>query len=163
MELLSYFLDNLWLGKPVWMWLTFVGIVIVLLALDLGVLHRTHRAIGIRESLVLSAGYIALALLYGVWVWWELGAEPGLAYFTGFAIEKALAIDNVFVIAMIFSFFAVPPRTTRDGQEVGAVRAVLGSMLSLLEDGATHQQVAGRGVVRQPVAGAFLFLFALAG
>ena len=110
MELLSYFLDNLWLGKPVWMWLTFVGIVIVLLALDLGVLHRTHRAIGIRESLVLSAGYIALALLYGVWVWWELGAEPGLAYFTGFAIEKALAIDNVFVIAMIFSFFAVPPR-----------------------------------------------------
>lgn len=109
MELLSL-IDVLWLGKPVWMWLTFVGIVVVLLALDLGVLHRTHRAIGIRESLVLSAGYIALALLYGVWVWWELGAEPGLAYFTGFAIEKALAIDNVFVIAMIFSFFAVPQK-----------------------------------------------------
>ena len=110
MELLSNFFDVLWLGKPVWMWLSFVGIVIVLLALDLGVLHRTHRAIGVRESLVLSAGYIALGLQFGVWVWWELGAELGLAYFTGFAIEKALAIDNVFVIAMIFSFFAVPPR-----------------------------------------------------
>jgi len=89
MELLSNFFDVLWLGKPVWMWLSFVGIVIVLLALDLGVLHRTHRAIGVRESLVLSAGYIALGLQFGVWVWWELGAELGLAYFTGFAIEKA--------------------------------------------------------------------------
>jgi len=109
----QYFIDLMMfpaLGKPLWMWLAFIGIVVVLLVLDLGVLHRKHREIGIRESLVLSAGYIGLALLYGVWVWFSLGAESGLAYFTGFAIEKALAIDNVFVIAMIFSFFAVPQR-----------------------------------------------------
>jgi tellurite resistance protein TerC len=110
MELLSTSFDLIWLGKPLWMWLAFIAIVVVLLSLDLGILHRGNREIGIRESLVLSAGYIALALLYGVWVWFSLGAESGLAYYTGFAIEKALAIDNVFVIAMIFSFFAVPQR-----------------------------------------------------
>jgi tellurite resistance protein TerC len=99
-----------WLGTPVWFWLSFLAIVISLLVLDLGVLHRDHREIGIKESLVLSAGYIALGLTFGVWVWWYLGAEDGMNYFTGFAVEKALAMDNVFVIAMIFAFFAVPRR-----------------------------------------------------
>jgi tellurite resistance protein TerC len=98
------------LGKPVWLWLTFLAIVIVLLTLDLGVLHRGHRAIGIGESIVLSSGYIAVGLLFGAGVWWQLGAQSGMEYLTGFAIEKALAMDNVFVIAMIFSFFAVPPK-----------------------------------------------------
>lgn len=102
------FLDLLWLGKPVWMWLAFLGIVATLLALDLGVLHRDKRAIGVGESLALSAGYIALGLAFGGWVWWQLGADPAIAYVTGFVIEKSLAMDNVFVIAMIFAYFAVP-------------------------------------------------------
>ena len=97
-----------WLGKPAWMWLAFMGIVISLLALDLGVLHRKSREIEVKESLALSAGYIALGLGFGAWVWWYLGAQPGMEYLTGFAVEKALAMDNVFVIAMIFAFFAVP-------------------------------------------------------
>mgnify|MGYP001397573880 CR=1 FL=1 len=97
-----------WLGKPLWMWLAFLGIVISLLILDLGVLHRTNREIGVRESLLLSAFYITLGLLFGGFVWWSLGPESGLNYLTGFALEKALAMDNVFVIAMIFGFFAVP-------------------------------------------------------
>jgi len=97
-----------WLGKPLWMWLAFLGIVISLLALDLGVFHRTNREIGVRESLLLSAFYITLGLLFGGFVWWTLGPESGLNYLTGFALEKALAMDNVFVIAMIFGFFAVP-------------------------------------------------------
>ncbi len=97
-----------WLGKPLWMWLAFVGIVITLLTLDLGVLHRDNREIGVRESLVMSAGYIGLGLVFGGWVWWYLGAEPGMNYLTGFMVEKTLAMDNVFVIAMIFSFFAIP-------------------------------------------------------
>jgi len=90
------------------MWLVFISIVITLLALDLGVLHRETRAIGVRESLFLSTGYIVLALMFGGWVWWAIGRDAGIAYMTGFAVEKALAVDNVFVIAMIFSFFAVP-------------------------------------------------------
>ena len=97
-----------WLGKPVWMWLAFVGIVIVLLALDLGVLHRKQREIAVSESLILSAGYISLGLAFGGWVWWYLGEIAGMQYITGFVIEKSLAMDNVFVIAMIFTYFAVP-------------------------------------------------------
>ncbi len=102
------FLTLLWLGKPLWMWLAFMAIVVVLLALDLGVLHRKQREIGVRESLLLSAGYIALGLGFGAWVWWYMGETSGLAYMTGFVIEKSLAMDNVFVIAMIFTYFAVP-------------------------------------------------------
>jgi tellurite resistance protein TerC len=108
MELLSTFVFSVWLTKPVWMWLAFFAIVITLLVLDLGVLHKGHREIETRESLLLSAFYISLGVVFGAWVWWALGAESGMNYLTGFAVEKALAMDNVFVIAMIFSFFAVP-------------------------------------------------------
>jgi tellurite resistance protein TerC len=90
------------------MWLVFLVIVIALLALDLGVLHRGSKEIGVHESLLLSAGYIALGLGFGVFVWRQLGAESGVEYVTGFIIEKSLAMDNVFVIAMIFSFLAIP-------------------------------------------------------
>ena len=108
MELLPTILLATWLTKPVWMWLLFLTIVAVLLVLDLGVLHKGHREIGTRESLLLSAFYITLGVTFGAWVWWALGAEAGMNYMTGFAVEKALAMDNVFVIAMIFAFFAVP-------------------------------------------------------
>ena len=108
MELVTTFLFSVWLTKPVWMWLAFLGIVVVLLVLDLGVLHRGHREIETRESLLLSAFYISLGVAFGAWVWWALGPEAGMNYLTGFAVEKALAMDNVFVIAMIFAFFAVP-------------------------------------------------------
>lgn len=102
------FLFTGFLGQAVWLWLVFIAVVVTLLAFDLGVLHRDDREIGIRESLVLSAGYIGAAVLFGTWLWWQLGSGPGIEYFTGFVIEKSLSIDNVFVIAMIFSFFAVP-------------------------------------------------------
>lgn len=102
------FLDMIWLGQPLWMWLAFVAIVATLLALDLGVLHKKQREIGVTESLVLSAVYIGLGLAFGGWVWWYLGQTAGLQYVTGFVIEKSLAMDNVFVIAMIFTYFAIP-------------------------------------------------------
>jgi tellurite resistance protein TerC len=106
--MLELLLVSQFLGKPTWMWLAFLLIVIVLLVLDLGVLHRKHREIPVGESLVLSGVYIGLGLAFGAWVWWALGAQSGMEYLTGFAVEKALAMDNVFVIAMIFTFFAVP-------------------------------------------------------
>jgi len=90
------------------MWLAFVAVVGLLLALDLGVLHRGSRTIGVRESLALSAGYIAIGLAFGGFVWSQLGARAGVEYVTGFVVEKSLAMDNVFVIALIFSFFAIP-------------------------------------------------------
>lgn len=97
-----------WLGQPVWMWVGFMGLVVALLVLDLGVLNRKDHEIGVRESLSLSAMYIAIALAFGGFVWFQLGAERGIEYLTGFAIEKSLAMDNVFVIALIFSAFSIP-------------------------------------------------------
>jgi tellurite resistance protein TerC len=97
-----------WLTKPVWMWLAFLGVVVALLALDLGVLHRKQREIEVKESLALSAFYIVLGLIFGGWIWWQLGPQAGKEYITGFVVEKSLAMDNVFVIAMIFTYFAVP-------------------------------------------------------
>ena len=102
------FLHAEWLSKPAWMWLGFLAIVGVLLAFDLGVLHRKQREIGVRESLLLSAIYITLGIGFGGLVWWQLGHTAGMQYLTGFVVEKSLALDNVFVIALIFGFFAVP-------------------------------------------------------
>jgi tellurite resistance protein TerC len=103
------FLFDVVMGKPVWMWATFAGLVGVLLAFDLGVLHRKTREISIKESLWLSAFYISIALLFGAWVWHSLGAQSGKEYLTGFIVEKTLAMDNVFIISLIFTFFAIPP------------------------------------------------------
>lgn len=97
-----------WLGTPAWFWLAFLGLVVALTAFDLGILHKEDREMGIGESLKLSAFYIGIALLFGLWIWYARGSEPGMQYFTGFFIEKALSIDNVFVISLIFSYFAIP-------------------------------------------------------
>lgn len=99
-----------WLGTPVWFWLAFLSLVVVLTAFDLGVLHKEDKAMGIGESLRLTAFYITIALAFGAWVWAEKGADLGMKYYTGFFIEKALSIDNVFVISMIFTFFAIPAK-----------------------------------------------------
>ena len=96
------------LTKPVWMWAAFLALVIVLLALDLGVLHKKHREIGVRESLLMSLGYLTLGVGFGGWVWYSLGQQAGIEYLTGFVVEKSLAMDNIFVIAMIFTYFAIP-------------------------------------------------------
>ena len=96
------------LGKPIWIWLIFIGVVLTLLVLDLGVLNRRDHVIGVGESLKLSAFYIAVAMLFGGWVWYSMGSEAGLQYYTGFFVEKSLSLDNVFVISLIFSYFAVP-------------------------------------------------------
>lgn len=102
------FLFALFLGKPIWLWLMFIGLVILLLALDLGVLNRGDEEIGVSKSLKLSALYITLGVAFGGFVWLQLGAQSAAEYMTAFVVEKTLALDNVFVIALIFSYFAVP-------------------------------------------------------
>ncbi|MGE5713877.1 MAG: TerC family protein [Betaproteobacteria bacterium] len=101
-------LSLLFLGQPLWMWLVFMTLVVGLLTLDLGVLHRDAKEIGVRESMALSAFYIVLGLAFGGFVWWQLGLQAGVEYVTGFIVEKSLAMDNIFVIAMVFGFFAIP-------------------------------------------------------
>lgn len=94
--------------STLWMWLGFNLFVLVLLALDLGILHRKERTVGIREALLLSLGYFVLALIFGAGVFHFLGASAGYEFFTGYLIEKSLSIDNIFVFVLIFSHFAVP-------------------------------------------------------
>ncbi|MDN5513947.1 TerC family protein [Ectopseudomonas composti] len=108
MTALEPFLFADFLGTATWLWLVFIAVVISLLAFDLGVLHRDNREIGVRESLLLSAGYITAGLLFGVWVFFQKGGDASMDYVTGFLIEKSLSMDNVFLMAMIFSFLAIP-------------------------------------------------------
>ena len=102
------FLTGLFLGQPLWAWLAFATIVVALLVFDLGILHRKEREIPVGESLILSAGYIAVAAAFGGWVWWQLGPQSGIDYFTGYLVEKTLSLDNVFVISLVFAALAVP-------------------------------------------------------
>jgi tellurite resistance protein TerC len=94
--------------STLWMWLGFNLFVLVLLALDLGIMHRKEHTVGIREALLLSLGYFVLALLFGAGVFHFLGASAGYEFFTGYLIEKSLSVDNIFVFVLIFSHFAVP-------------------------------------------------------
>ena len=106
-SLLAFALADV-MGKPLWLWLMFIGLVISLMAFDLGVLNKKDHVMGVAESLRLSAFYIAIALLFGGWIWWMMGQTAAVQYYTGFFIEKSLSLDNVFVISLIFAYFAVP-------------------------------------------------------
>lgn len=97
------------LGQQIWLWCLFMGIVITLLVLDLGILHKDNKVISAKESLLMSAGYIFIAVLFGGWIWWHLGKDSGINYLTGFFVEKTLALDNIFLISLIFTYFAIPP------------------------------------------------------
>jgi len=108
MESLLAALMGDFLGTPVYFWVAFIAIVIGLLVFDLGILHRDEHEIGAKESLGLYGFYVAIALAFGGWVWWQRGAEAGLEFYTGYLIEQSLAMDNMFVIATIFSFLAIP-------------------------------------------------------
>ncbi|UHS61506.1 TerC family protein [Agrobacterium vaccinii] len=102
------FLFSDFLGTPTWMWGVFISLVLGLLALDLGVLHKNSKEIGIRESLLMSGFYIVIGLAFGGWIWYQSGQQSAMEYVTGFVVEKSLAMDNIFIIAMIFSYFAIP-------------------------------------------------------
>ena len=111
-----------------WLYASFSAFVLLLLALDLGVFHRDSHEVGAKESLVWSAVWIGLGLAFGILLWrfahWRLplsgfaavpGFDPaavadriGLEYLAGYVVEKALAVDNIFVIALVFSYFGIP-------------------------------------------------------
>lgn len=108
MESLTALLYAPFLGQAIWLWLIFATVVFALLAFDLGVLNKKDHEIGVAESIRLSLGYIGMAVLFGIWLWWQLGPQSGMEYFTGYIIEKSLSMDNVFVIALVFGYFAIP-------------------------------------------------------
>jgi tellurite resistance protein TerC len=93
-----------------WLWVGFNAFVVAMLAVDLLIFHKDAHEVPAREALTWSVIWIALALLFGVGVSYVFGREAGLEYFSGYLIEKALSVDNIFVFVLIFSFFRVPPR-----------------------------------------------------
>jgi tellurite resistance protein TerC len=96
------------LGVPLWFWLFFFAVVVVLLIFDLGVLNKKDHEITIKESIKLSIFYVTMGLLFGLFVWFERGWDFAFQYYTGFILEKTLSMDNIFVISMIFAYFSIP-------------------------------------------------------
>ncbi|WP_033262764.1 TerC family protein [Amycolatopsis vancoresmycina] len=92
---------------PLWAWAAVLGVILAMLAIDLAA-HRKASVVGVREALAWSGVWVALGLAFGAVVWWIWGAEFAGQYFAGYVIEKSLAVDNVFVFAIIFGYFAVP-------------------------------------------------------
>ncbi|WP_243322698.1 TerC family protein [Geothrix sp. SG200] len=91
-----------------WMWAGFLAFVLGMLALDLGVFHRRAHAVSVKEAAIWSAVWVALALAFNGLLWAGFGAERGMAFLTGYLIEKALSVDNIFVFVLIFGAFSVP-------------------------------------------------------
>ena len=89
-------------------WIIFSAVIITLLILDLGLFNKKDQVISLKESLALSIFYISIACLFGLYIYYELGAQSTREYFTGFLLEKAMSLDNIFVISIIFSFFQIP-------------------------------------------------------
>ncbi len=89
-------------------WIGFNAFILALLALDLGLFHRRAHAVSIREAALWSTFWVALSLLFNLGIYLLVGREPALEFLTGYLIEKSLAVDNLFVFVLIFSYFRVP-------------------------------------------------------
>jgi tellurite resistance protein TerC len=94
--------DNLWL------WIGFNGFVLLMLSIDLGVFHRKAHAVTLKEALSWTAAWITLALVFNLGIWHYQGEQKALEFLTGYVIEYSLSVDNMFVFALLFSYFAVP-------------------------------------------------------
>jgi len=94
--------------ERVGLWVGFNVFVLAMLALDLGVFHRKAHVVKLKESLVWTAVWVLLALVFNAGVWYYAGPQKALEFLTGYLIEKSLSVDNVFVFALLFSYFAVP-------------------------------------------------------
>ncbi len=94
--------DNLWL------WIGFNAFVLIMLCIDLGVFHRKAHIVSMKEALSWTAAWISLALVFNMGIWHYLGQQKALEFFTGYVIEYSLSVDNMFVFALLFSYFSVP-------------------------------------------------------
>lgn len=94
-------------SSKVLLWVGFNILVIILLAIDLGIFHRKVKAISVKEGLIWSAIWIIVALIFNLIVYFWKGPDIGMQFLTGYLIERALSIDNIFVFLVIFSYFQV--------------------------------------------------------
>jgi len=106
-ETFTIFVEVFVMTVPLWAWFAVLGVILVMLVVDL-IAHRTAHVIGVREAAAWSIVWVTIGVAFGVLVWTLWGAEFGQQYFAGYLIEKSLAVDNVFIWAIIFAAFAVP-------------------------------------------------------
>ncbi|MGH7499735.1 MAG: TerC family protein [Gemmatimonadales bacterium] len=106
-------------------WLGFTGLVVALLVLDLGVLNRRSHVLSFKEAMSWSLGLIAIALLFGGFIYWREGLHPALEYYTGYLIELSLSVDNLFVFILIFTYFGVPAEAQPKVLKWGILGAVV--------------------------------------
>jgi len=115
------FIFNEFAGQPIWLWLCFFAVIGFLLWLDLGVINNHDEVISAKKSALMWAGFATLAMMFGTYVFYVYEPDPSfynspenlnqqavVQYFTGYLLETALAFDNIFVISLIFTYFAVP-------------------------------------------------------
>jgi len=117
-------MSDVQLVVPLWAWLALSVAILAMLAVDL-FMHRDNHVVGFREAAVWSAVWIAAGLGFGGIMWWAYGSDVASVYYAGYLIEKALSIDNVFVFALIFTYFAVPDRYQHKVLLWGVVGALL--------------------------------------
>lgn len=96
------------MSEQAWLWIGFIVFVLLMLALDLGVFHRKAHEVTLKESLVWSTVWIVLALIFNAGIWFWQGSQRGMEFLSGYLIERALSIDNIFVFVLVFSYFGVP-------------------------------------------------------
>jgi tellurite resistance protein TerC len=107
-----------------WVWVALIAVILAMLAIDL-FMHRDAHEIGVKEAAIWSVFWVAVAVVVGGIIWWFYGSEFGLQYFAGYVIEKSLAVDNVFVWAVIFGYFAVPKQYQHRVLFYGVVGALI--------------------------------------
>lgn len=93
-----------------WYWIGFNAFVLIMLALDLGVFHKKTHEVKVKEALIWTAVWIALAMVFNAGIFHFFGKEKGVEFLTGYVIEKSLSVDNIFVFIMVFSYFQIPTK-----------------------------------------------------
>ncbi|NTW41665.1 MAG: tellurium resistance protein TerC, partial [Cellulomonadaceae bacterium] len=112
------------MNVSVWVWVGVLAVIAVMLAVDLFA-HRRAHVIGVREAAAWSGVWVGCGVAFGAWVWSVYGSERGQEYFAGYLIEKSLAVDNVFVWAILLSYFAVPREYQHRVLFLGVVGALI--------------------------------------
>ncbi len=108
-----------------WLWAIFFAIVVVVMVVDLGLFNRGPKTISAKKSLLMTGLWIAIALAFGLFIWFEMGEKSAIEYYTGYVIEEAMSVDNLFVFILIFSFFMIPDEYQHKALFYGIIGALV--------------------------------------
>ncbi|MGW4500188.1 TerC family protein [Micromonospora sp. NPDC004336] len=144
-------MDEATFAAPLWAWAAVGALIAVMLAVDM-FSHRDDHVIGLREALAWSGVWITAGLTFGLVVWLWRGGEPAVAYYSGYLLEKALSVDNVFVFALLFGYFRVPAGYQHKVLFWGVVGALAFRLAFILAGAQLLERLTWAGVV----LGAFL-------